>query len=207
MTDANGKTCGECVDLYTSFLIAEYNNIAAAHFNCKNSILTFFKHYIWIMSIPLTAFLLNQKLSTTIGVEAIKHITSIAFLPAAIVGGLISLQIAALDATSVLYAKQVNGIRGYFNEKLMPDELDKADSILPNSISDPAVKKVPDLIQLGCYVINTSYLVSFCAMNTFLPLGLYSVLFIGILSLYGQMHLSYRLGAKKLAKYEKKTPR
>lgn len=40
-------------DPFEQFLLAEYNNIAQAHFNTRNSVASFFKNYLLIVSLPL----------------------------------------------------------------------------------------------------------------------------------------------------------
>jgi hypothetical protein len=43
---------------FREFLLAEYNNIAQAHFNTTDSLASFIKHYIVIASIPFAAAVL-----------------------------------------------------------------------------------------------------------------------------------------------------
>lgn len=40
------------------FLITEYNNVAQAHFNTIMAISNFFKHYLLIVSLPISTLLL-----------------------------------------------------------------------------------------------------------------------------------------------------
>lgn len=43
-------------DQFSEFLLREYDNIANAFFNIKNSISLFFRYYILIASVPVTVF-------------------------------------------------------------------------------------------------------------------------------------------------------
>jgi len=102
---------------YENFLLAEYNNIAQAHFNTKNSISSFFKHYLLIVSLPLPIFaLIFRKTSDTSG-ELLAMLTSVIpflFIIISIIGILVMLYIINLDLNASLYARAVNGIRYYF---------------------------------------------------------------------------------------------
>lgn len=50
---------------FEDFLLAEYTNIVQAHFKSIETISSFFRYYLLIMSIPLTAAALIIKSSTT----------------------------------------------------------------------------------------------------------------------------------------------
>ena len=43
---------------FEKFLLSEYSNIAEAHFKTIETISTFFKHYLVIMSIPITILII-----------------------------------------------------------------------------------------------------------------------------------------------------
>src|SRR5688572_23874413 len=57
-------------DALEQFLLAEYNNIAQAHFNTVDSLANFIKHYIAIASIPfaVAAVFFNTQTLDTVGV-------------------------------------------------------------------------------------------------------------------------------------------
>jgi uncharacterized HAD superfamily protein len=113
---SSGKT------VFQEFLLAEYDNIAEAHHNTVKSISEFFKHYILIMSLPITAAVLVLKPSDTVVMD-IEHIfldrpeviplfTGFVMLLGLTVLGYVS----NLRCDALLYARAVNGIRRYFSD-------------------------------------------------------------------------------------------
>src|SRR5262245_38859266 len=58
----NASDYGKTASSFENFLLAEYNNIAQAHFNTVDSLSNFVKHYIAIASIPfaLAVFVFNN---------------------------------------------------------------------------------------------------------------------------------------------------
>ena len=53
---------------YDKFLLKEYDNIAQAHFNTKNSLIQFFRYYLLIIALPLPLFVvLAGRMPTTTG--------------------------------------------------------------------------------------------------------------------------------------------
>lgn len=102
---------------YENFLLTEYNNIAQAHFNTKNSISSFFKHYLLIVSLPLPVFALLFRKASDINYELVHMLRSVIpflFITISIVGIFVMLYIINLDLNASLYARAVNGIRYYF---------------------------------------------------------------------------------------------
>ena len=102
----------------TDFLLAEYNNIAQAHFNMTNTIAVFFKHYLAIVSIPVGVVIVSISLIGKANDGGFR--ICLGFLPSAAlmllgaVGLLVMLYITNLRIDALLYARSVNGIRSYF---------------------------------------------------------------------------------------------
>lgn len=110
---------------FKDFLLAEYSNIAQAHFKSTETISTFFRYYLLIMSIPISVIAIlvqilrdNQKASNIIfGYRA--PVSIVLFCICAIGFG-VFLFITSLRMDTLLYARVVNGIR-----KIFYDEWDK----------------------------------------------------------------------------------
>lgn len=105
----------------SDFLLSEYSNIAQAHFKSIEAISTFFRYYLLIMSIPLTAFgailaSVNKETMPIIEKILIKNLSliSMVFFGVALVGICVFLYIINLRLDVVLYARAVNGVRKFF---------------------------------------------------------------------------------------------
>lgn len=148
---------------YEFFLLTEYNNIAQAHFNTKSSIATFFKHYLLIVSLPISIFLvlLNKG---TFGlsdkyIQLITFLVPYIFIAIAIIGFFVMLYIVNLDCDAILYARTVNGIRYYFNKMSLINKKELSNILtLPRSINKPSYTGFHSII----YVVST-----FTVINTF----------------------------------------
>ncbi len=108
--------------VFEEFLIAEYNNIAQAHFNTVNSISEFFKHYIVIVSLPISAaviFLKPAELKASGILEFLKKhplVHAMLFTCLVLIGLSVLAYIINLRSDAILYARTVNGIRKYFSD-------------------------------------------------------------------------------------------
>jgi hypothetical protein len=131
--------------VFEEFLLAEYNNIAQAHHISINTMTTFFKHYLLIMSLPISAiivfFTLLAKGSPGVPLW-------LEFHPGVILGGsvllcliglLIMLYIINLRFKALLYARTVNGIRSYFVDR-NPDNAYYF--VLPSTTLKPPYKEI-----------------------------------------------------------------
>jgi hypothetical protein len=149
-------------ELFSDFLLREYDNVANAYFNIKNSISLFFRYYILIASVPLTVFLFflgktsNEQNFLFTDLSAV--FSSICFLTT-FVGFSLMMYVLSMNFTATLYARQVNGIR-YFYYK---------NSNLSIS-SKELIKVLPDDIKLPKYSLwgSIKYLLfAFSAINAF----------------------------------------
>ena len=107
---------------FSEFLLGEYNNIANAFFNIKNSISLFFRYYILIASVPITVFLffLEKKIDDKSLMFSHVHdlfggICILVFF----VGLGLMMYILSMNFTATKYARQVNGIRFYYYNKMI----------------------------------------------------------------------------------------
>jgi len=104
---------------FEAFLLSEYQNIAQAHFKSIETISTFFRYYLLIMSIPISAIaILSQVSSTKIGLSTIiskyNIFISIVLFCISFIGLGIFSYVTNLRLDAILYARVVNGIRKYF---------------------------------------------------------------------------------------------
>jgi uncharacterized HAD superfamily protein len=122
---------------YETFLLTEYQQIAAAHFKAGETITNFFKHYLVLAGLPLSAiyYFLNSVAGQA---ERMKvAIPWVCFL-VSVIGTLALTYIANLWFDQILYARVINGLRSYFTRrsKLTFAELDGI-RVLPISTSAP----------------------------------------------------------------------
>jgi hypothetical protein len=105
---------------YEEFLIAEYNNIAHAHFNTVTSISEFFKHYLVIVSLPVSVAVLFLKPAELKAIADFldRHplFPAIALTVVTVLGLCVLGYVINLRCDAILYARTVNGIRKYFSE-------------------------------------------------------------------------------------------
>jgi uncharacterized HAD superfamily protein len=105
---------------FCDYLLAEYNNIAQAHFKTMETISTFFKHYLVIMSIPITLLIIFLNVFLGKGNVIETSMSQFGLFPLIIllivsVSGLgVLVYIINLRMDAILYARTINGIRKYF---------------------------------------------------------------------------------------------
>lgn len=176
---------------FQEFLIAEYNNIAAAHFNTSNTISSFFRYYLLIVTIPMpvAAFFIQNSsldLSKLLELTLVKILGVVSF-GIFLVGICVVVYMMNLRFDAILYARTVNGIRNYFYNLSRADiyELKKL-KVLPTSISAPLYTEwwffYPVVLALS--ILNSAYLLTgvYIAFPVFQQhsialLGTYSLLF------------------------------
>lgn len=111
---------------FKDFSLAEYNNIAQAHFKSIETISTFFRYYLLIMSIPLSAIAIISRIgpSKTQLISVISQYKlplSIVLFGISLIGFGVFCYIVNLRLDAVLYARVVNGIRKFFYDNFEED--------------------------------------------------------------------------------------
>ena len=108
--------------MFQEFLLAEYDNIAEAHHNTVKAISEFFRHYILIMSLPVTAPVLFLKPSENAAID-IEHVFLDRPEVVPLFTGFVTLigltvlgYVSNLRCDALLYARAVNVIRRYFSD-------------------------------------------------------------------------------------------
>ena len=107
---------------FEKYLLSEYSNIAQAHFKSIETISTFFRYYLLIMSIPLSAIAIISRFSsytqqTSNIFEEYKLPISAVLSCISLVGFWVFCYITNLRLDTILYARVVNGIRKYFYDE------------------------------------------------------------------------------------------
>lgn len=134
---------------YENFLLTEYENISKAYFDSKNSVSTFFRYYILIMTAPLTILaglaLKAQQNKETIDV-LVKYIPVASSTSSLIgyfvilfslIGFFIICFIESSGLTTKIYAAQVNAIRQYYQLGTIATGKKPISSLLPSKPEKP----------------------------------------------------------------------
>lgn len=138
---------------FVEFMLNEYDNIAQAHFKTIDTISEFYKHYLTIVTIPITivAIALNldfvqeslDKIAESGLFTGAALVLAIVFIVISIIGFSVFWYILNLRWDALLYARTVNGIRKYFYD--IDSQLDALTKsrirALPQSISLPEYKE------------------------------------------------------------------
>jgi len=107
---------------FEEYLLSEYSNIAQAHFKSIETISTFFRYYLLIMSIPISAIAvffqiaLQREQFLSIVLQYKLPISIVLFCISAVGLGVFC-YITNLRLDTILYARTVNGIRKYFYDR------------------------------------------------------------------------------------------
>jgi len=111
---------------FRDFLLSEYSNIAQAHFKSIETISTFFRYYLLIMSIPISIIAIISQFG--LDKEQFINLVNQFNLPILITLMSISLlglgmfcYIVNLRLDAVLYARVVNGVRKFFYDEFNED--------------------------------------------------------------------------------------
>jgi hypothetical protein len=129
------------------YLKVEYDHIAEAHFRTIDTITAFFRHYLLIMSIPISlmaAFLTlgQQKASTFSIIGWYTPVVASIFAVVALAGFGVLLYLVSLRMDALLYARTVNSIRKHFYDKT-PNNVAELGAkirlrVLPQTASQPS---------------------------------------------------------------------
>ncbi len=150
---------------FEKYLLAEYSNIAQAHFKSIETISTFFRYYLLIMSIPLSAIAIFYRVSS--GTQQPSNLlkeynvaTSVVLLCISLAGIGVFCYIINLRLDTILYARAVNGIRKYFYDESNIDiNLKLKMRVLPQSPQLPNYFEIPYFLPVVVVfgIINTVY--------------------------------------------------
>lgn len=192
---------------FEKFLLTEYDNIANAHFNIVNTLTTFFKHYLLIVSLPLP-FLgaaLAKPEDNTVLTGLVDAMPFIAFV-ISVLGILIAAYITNLRFEAVLYARTVNGIRLWFYRRSLMSLIDERNiRVLPTSTIHPKYyeKSYFLCVILAFGIINATYATTgiYQLCNNALEWSVLIFLFVLLLQIRLYWHSSKKQSGRYLRSY------
>jgi hypothetical protein len=153
---------------FHDFLLAEYNNIAQAHFKTVDSLSSFINHYVLIASVPVSILVVALNLDQTKAGSVMSFLLAEPLLPAvflsviAFVGLMILAYVTNVRCDAILYARTVNGIRRHFfetSELSLQDELQLRSLPRTNSLPRYVEPTYFLFVALTFAVIGTGYAV------------------------------------------------
>jgi hypothetical protein len=101
------------------FMLAEYQTIAAAHFDLHNGLRQNFRFYLGLIAAPVTVFAVYK--DPNIEVFKLPEVMLFLFSVISLLGFLMFLNMINTRFDIILYTRAVNGVRAYF--KVRADEI------------------------------------------------------------------------------------
>lgn len=150
---------------FKEYLLSEYSNIAQAHFKTVDTISTFFRNYLIIVSIPISLIAILVSIfagSVLKDILLIRIPLSAILLTVSLAGVGVLFYIINLRMDAILYARTINGIRKHFYDKSELDiNIKLRTRVLPQSPHQPAYheKMYFGPVVFSFAVFNTLYLV------------------------------------------------
>jgi len=160
-------------DKFESFLLAEYDHIADAHFETGKQVSKFFNYYLLILAAPvvIVSLIQNKKLDSIINPSQDKDILFLHWLIIVIlsiitlIGFFLCWIVVELQHDSIVYARTVNGIRNYFySEAKLDSQIEKTTRVLPRNIKQPDFFSYRHLgiIVFTFSIVNTAFATASC---------------------------------------------
>jgi len=154
---------------FHNFVLREYDNIASAHFNSNQNITNFFRSFLIIISLPVTAFtalfnidiIQDSLINKPDSIKTPILIIGIFFLIISFVGYSIYWYVLNLHFDGILYARTINGIRKlYFDQNETDQHIRNRYRVLPQSKYLPSYRDFQFFgpIILAFCLINIVYL-------------------------------------------------
>lgn len=156
----------------SDFLLAEYDNIAKAHFNAQEILSRWVRFYFLVIAVPITLLaLMSGKVEINKIIATPPTSFSGLVLLVGLVGTCISLLIIDVRLDASLYARSVNGIRKYFVEREKMATANTANErqvrldpslyvVLPTNIAKPSLTKLSIngwVLVIMFTIVNTAY--------------------------------------------------
>lgn len=165
MQDVSGTEApasSEVENHFTQFQLKEYENISQAHFKTNEVLATFYRYFLLIAAIPITAVgiaLMNLS-DDGIGEEGrfLAHIIfGVSTVLLSFVGAAVIAYIEGLRLDAILYARVVNSIRDYFFK--MPGSEAFGDPVLPTRRDKPSYGGFGAgfIMYFACATMNATY--------------------------------------------------
>jgi len=150
------------MDDFTQFQLKEYENISQAHFKTNEVLATFYRYFLLIAAIPLTAVGIAMINLADNGIGDEGRLLGYVFfgvstLLLSIVGAAVIGYIEGLRLDSILYARVVNSIRAYFFTLQQGDTFGKP--VLPTNKAKPSYDGFGAgfIMYFACATLNATY--------------------------------------------------
>jgi hypothetical protein len=125
-------------DASHQYLLDEYDHIAQAHFKTMDTLSAFFKHYLLIMSVPISVGVALLSSSRNANALALVAVGPWVLVLVAVLGLLLFLYIVNLRMDAILYARTINALRKFFYDRLdVSEETARETCVLPRTRSQP----------------------------------------------------------------------
>ncbi|MDF3361943.1 hypothetical protein HLM50_12795 [Sulfitobacter sp. Ks41] len=150
------------IDYFTQFQLKEYENISQAHFKTNEVLSTFYRYFLLIAAIPITAVgialinLSDGEVSAD-GRFLAYAIFGVSTILLSVVGAAVIAYIEGLRLDAILYARVVNSIRSYFFK--LPGAVKFGPPVLPTKRDMPAYNGFGAgfIIYFACAIMNAAY--------------------------------------------------
>lgn len=150
------------VDDFTQFQLKEYENISQAHFKTNEVLATFYRYFLLIAAIPLTAVGIAMINLADNGISDEGRLLGYVFFGVStvllsIVGAAVVGYIEGLRLDSILYARVVNSIRAFFFSLQKNDTF--GNPVLPMDKTKPAYGGFGAgfIMYFACATLNATY--------------------------------------------------
>ncbi len=101
----------------SDFMLEEYQQIAAAYFGLRDQLNNWFRVYLSLLAVPLTALALVLQItqpSQTPGLTDLPELISVILLAIAVLGFFTILMVVSTRTEMIMYARTINHVRKYF---------------------------------------------------------------------------------------------
>lgn len=150
------------MDDFTQFQLKEYEKISQAHFKTNEVLATFYRYFLLVASIPLTAVGIAIVNLADNGISEEGRLLGYFFfgvstLLLSLIGAAVIGYIEGLRLDSILYARVVNSIRAYFFTLQADDKF--GPPVLPSDKTKPSYGGFGAgfIIYFACAFLNASY--------------------------------------------------
>jgi|GEM_PF-3518912 len=150
------------MDDFTQFQLKEYENISQAHFKTNEVLATFYRYFLLIAAIPITAIGIAMMRISDNGIAEegrllVYLIFGVSTLLLSLVGSAVIAYIEGLRLDAILYARTVNSIRDYFFK--LPGAGAFGEPVLPTKKNKPSYSGFGSafIIYFACATMNATY--------------------------------------------------
>lgn len=150
------------MDYFTQFQLKEYENISQAHFKTNEVLATFYRYFLLVAAIPISAVgialinLSNGRIDAE-GRFLAYIIFGVSTLLLSVVGAAVIAYIEGLRLDAILYARVVNSIRAYFFK--LPGSERFGEPVLPTNKDKPSYDGFGAgfIMYFACAIMNAAY--------------------------------------------------